>query len=142
MKLAQSVADVLRNHVTLEVEGIDRMYVNAVIPILQSERGISWFFREIRGHAFASSALMAPMTRSFVESLESFASSQGLEVVTFQKKQRKDAVAAEYRAAFTARRACSSWERPRKRPPSSGHRAVGTRRRAPLTPGCTARRPW
>jgi len=47
MKLAQSVADVLRNHVTLEVEGIDRMYLNAVIPILQSEQGISWFFRKI-----------------------------------------------------------------------------------------------
>ncbi len=100
MKLAQSVADILRSHVTLEVEGIDRMYLNAVIPILQTEQGISWFFRQIRGHAFASSALMAPMTRSFVESLESFASSQGLEVVTFQKKQRKDTVAAEYRARF------------------------------------------
>lgn len=100
MKLTQSVADVLRDQVTLEVEGIDRMYLNAVIPILQSEQGISWFFRQIRGHAFASSALMAPVTRSFVDSLESFASSQGLEVVTFQKKQRKDAVAAEYRARF------------------------------------------
>ncbi len=101
MKLAQSVADVLRNHVTLEVEGIDRMYLNGVIPILQREQGIAWFFREIRGHAFASSALMAPMTRAFVESLEGFAASQGLEMVTFQKKQRKDTVAAEYRARFS-----------------------------------------
>jgi DNA-binding PadR family transcriptional regulator len=100
MKLAQSVANVLRNHVTLEVEGIDRMYLNAVVPILQTEGGISWFFREIRGHSFASSALMAPMTRAFVEALESFASSEGLEMVTFQRKQRKDTVAAEYRARF------------------------------------------
>jgi hypothetical protein len=37
MKLPRSVAEVLRDHVTLEVEGIDRMYLNAVVPILQSE---------------------------------------------------------------------------------------------------------
>ena len=100
MKLAQSVAEIMRDHVTLEVEGIDRMYLNGVIPILQSEGGINWFFRDIRGHVFASSALMAPMTRAFVEALERFASSEGLEVVTFQKKQRKDTVAAEHRARF------------------------------------------
>ena len=49
MKLAQSVADVLRNHVTLEVEGIDRMYLNAVVPILQTEGGISWFSERFEG---------------------------------------------------------------------------------------------
>ena len=100
MTLARSVADVLRDHVTLEVEGIDRMYLNAVIPILQSERGIAWFIRECRGHAFASSALMAPMTRSFVEALEDFARVEHLEVVRFEKRQRKDDVAAEYWARF------------------------------------------
>jgi hypothetical protein len=100
MKLAQSVADVLRDHVTLEVEGIDRMYLNAVIPVLQTEGGINWFFREIRGHRFGSSALMAPMTQAFVESVESFTIAEGLEMVTFQKQQRKDAVAAEHRARF------------------------------------------
>jgi len=100
MNLPRSVADVLRDHVTLEVECIDRMYLNAVVPILQREGGISWFFREVRGHWFASSALMAPMTRAFVESIESFAQSQKLDMVTFEKKQRKDDVAAEYRARF------------------------------------------
>lgn len=67
MTVAQSVADILRDHVTLEAEGIDRMYLNAIVPILQTERGISWFFHECRGHSFASSALMAPMTRDFVK---------------------------------------------------------------------------
>ncbi len=100
MTLAQSVADILRDHVTLEVEGIDRMYLNAVVPLLQSERGIAWFFREYRGHHFASSALMAPMTRAFVEALEGYARSEGVEVVAFEKKQRKEDVAAEYRARF------------------------------------------
>ncbi len=100
MKVARSVAAVLREHVTLEVEGIDRMYLNAIVPVLQSGGGIAWFFRECRGYAFASSALMAPMTRAFVESLDEFARSAGLDVVTFAKKQRKDDVAAQYRARF------------------------------------------
>ena len=98
MTLPRTVAEILRDHVTLEVEGIDRMYLNAVVPVLQSAGGINWFFREIRGHSFASSALMAPMTRAFVESLEHFAERENLDVVTFEKKQRKDDVAAEYRA--------------------------------------------
>jgi hypothetical protein len=100
MNLPRTVAEILRDHVTLEVEGIDRMYLNAVVPILQTERGISWFFREVRGYSFASSALMAPMTRDFVDALEAFARSQKLDVVSFEKKQRKEDVAAEYRARF------------------------------------------
>ena len=100
MTIAQSVAEILRDHVTLEVEGIDRMYLNAVVPLLQSEGGIAWFFREYRGYTFASSALMAPMTQAFVKAVEEFARSEALDVVSFEKKRRKDEVAAEYRARF------------------------------------------
>jgi hypothetical protein len=100
MTVAQSVSEILRDHVTLEVGGVDRMYLNAVVPLLQSEGGIAWFFRAYRGYAFASSALMAPMTQAFVRAVEEFAESAHLDVVTFEKKQRKDDVAAEYRARF------------------------------------------
>jgi hypothetical protein len=100
MKLPRTVAEILRDHVTLEVEGIDRMYLNAVVPILQNEHGIRWFFRECRGYRFASSALMAPMTRAFVEALEDYSRSEQVDVVTFERRQRKDDIAAEYRARF------------------------------------------
>jgi hypothetical protein len=100
MTLPRTVAEILRDHVTLEVESIDRMYLNLVIPVLQSEGGINWFFRKIRGYSFASSAVMAPITRAFVDSLEHFARREHLDVVTFEKKQRKDEVAAEYGARF------------------------------------------
>lgn len=96
-----NVAEILQKHVTFELEGIDRMYLNAVVPILQSEGGINWFFRECRGYAFASSALMAPMTKAFVESVEHYVEAEQLAVVTFQKGQRKDDVAAEYRARYS-----------------------------------------
>jgi hypothetical protein len=39
MSVPRSVAKVLSEHVTLEVEGIDRMYLNVYVPGLQREQG-------------------------------------------------------------------------------------------------------
>jgi len=100
MTLAQSVAEVLHDHVVLEVEGIDRMYLNAIVPVLQTAGGIAWFFRNCRGQRFPSSALMAPMTRAFVKAIEDFAQAAGIEIVMFDKTQRKEDVAAKFRARF------------------------------------------
>jgi len=36
MNLARSVAEVLRDHVVLELESIDRMYLNVFVPHLQT----------------------------------------------------------------------------------------------------------
>src|SRR5205085_10740487 len=66
MSVSRSVAEVLADHVTLEVEGIDRMYLNVYIPGLQREQGVASFFRFHRGHQFASSALMDPISKAFV----------------------------------------------------------------------------
>ena len=43
MTLPQSVAEVLRQHVTLEVESIDRMYLNVYVPRLQIVEGVLGF---------------------------------------------------------------------------------------------------
>jgi hypothetical protein len=101
MTVARSVAEVLERHVTLELESIDRMYLNAYIPILQTTGGVAYFFREQRGHRFPSSSLMAPMTEAFVASIERFAEQEGIEVVRFEKGQRKEEVAQAYRRKFT-----------------------------------------
>ncbi len=45
MSIPQSVTEILRDHVTLEVESIDRMYLNLYVPRLQYEGGIASFFR-------------------------------------------------------------------------------------------------
>ena len=73
MTIARSAGEVLADHVTLEVESIDRLYLNLYVPILQSERGVAYFWRQHRGYQFASSALMAPMSRKFVAKIERFA---------------------------------------------------------------------
>src|SRR6266567_640889 len=72
MTLPRSAADVLKHHVTLEVEGIDRMYLNVYQPRLQTELGVASFFRFHRGETFASSALMAPMSTAFITAVDDF----------------------------------------------------------------------
>src|SRR5215813_10983853 len=100
MSLPKTVAAVLRHHVTLEVEGIDRMYLNVYVPKLQRELGVVGFLRNHRGHLFASSALLAPISDAFIKAIEAFTAEQGIEVLTFTKAQRKDDVAAEHLARF------------------------------------------
>lgn len=101
MNLSRNVSEIIRKHVTLEVESIDRMYLNVYQPQLQRDLGVVGFFRHHRGHQFASSVLMAEMTRTFVASIESFAKAQAIPLITFQKGQRKDDIAAGYRAQFS-----------------------------------------
>jgi hypothetical protein len=100
MTVARSVSDVLSDHVTLEVECIDRMYLNLYVPKLQYESGVVGFFRGHLGYPFASSALMDPITKDFVADIHRFVDDEGIDLVSFQKGQRKDDVAHEYLDAF------------------------------------------
>jgi len=102
MSIPRSVAEILRQHVTLEVECIDRMYLNVYVPQLQTERGVVGFFRYHRGHPFASSALMDPIRKAFIRALEAFAAREHVPLLTFAPKQRKDDVMAAHLARFTA----------------------------------------
>lgn len=45
----QRVKDILKQHVTLTTEGIDRMYLNAYLPFLQTPEGVLSFFRRHLG---------------------------------------------------------------------------------------------
>src|SRR5262249_20872894 len=98
MTLPRSVADVLDRHVRFEIESIDRMYCNVYQPRLQYPRGAAAFFHYHRGHTFASSALMAPMTRAFVADIHNFVDRHGLDLVHFAKDQRKDDITQSYLA--------------------------------------------
>jgi hypothetical protein len=100
MNVSRNVAEIIRQHVTLEVESIDRLYLNLYAPRLQHDIGVLGFFRE-RGQAVASPHVMAEITRKFVAQLESFAKAHHIPVITFQKGQRKDDIAASYRAQFS-----------------------------------------
>lgn len=100
MNLSRSVAEILDEHTTLELECIDRMYLNLYVPILQSEAGCAYFWIKHRGHRMASSVQMGPMSHAFVRSIERFAEQEGIEIVSFKKGQRKEEVAQEFLRRF------------------------------------------
>ena len=102
MKVAHSVCEVLRDHVVLESECIDRMYLNVYVPQLQRVSGVVWYLRGHLGQRFASTAGVAPKTEAFVAETERFVAERGLEMVSFAKHQRKDDVTQQYLREFTA----------------------------------------
>jgi len=98
MTLPRSVADVLAEHVTLEVECVDRGYLNLYVPKLMYPAGVVGFFKAHRGMQFASGALMDPITKTFVAGIHRFVKDHGLDLVHFVKGERKDDVALRYLA--------------------------------------------
>jgi hypothetical protein len=96
----RTVAELLSKHVTLELESIDRMYLNVFVPQLQYEGGVASFFKFHRGNQFASSALMMPITEAFISQIETFATRHQVPLLSFEKHQRKDDVMKEHLAQF------------------------------------------
>lgn len=103
MSLPRTPADVLKNHTTLEVESLDRIYLKVIQMRLQDCSGIAWFFRKHRGEAFATAKVMADMTRPFVSSIEKFALTNAIPLITFDRGQRKDELAQQALADFPDR---------------------------------------
>jgi hypothetical protein len=130
MTVARSVADVLDDHVVFEVESIDRMYLNVWQPRLAYGGGVQGFFVGHRGYHYASTALMDPMTKTFVADIHGFVAARGLELVHFAKGQRKDDLAREFLAKFTgeegvlfvgrAQEKAGVWRTQRRYSPSTG----------------------
>src|SRR5579864_698823 len=102
MTLSQSVCAVLRDHVVLESECIDRMYLNVYVPQLQRVGGVVWYLRGHLGQRFASTATVAPKSVAFVASIEKFVARQGVDLVSFGKHQRKDDITQQYLQRFDA----------------------------------------
>jgi hypothetical protein len=68
----QNLGELLEEKVTLDIEGIDRLYLNAYQPMLQTGGGVSAFFKQHRGALVASTTLMAPMSQTFVADIHQF----------------------------------------------------------------------
>lgn len=100
MTLPRSVSDVLADHVTLEVECIDRMYLNVYVPGLQFPEGAVKFIRSHLGHPVASTAMVASITKRFVAAIHQFVADEDVPLVDFVKGQRKDDVMHEHLARF------------------------------------------
>jgi hypothetical protein len=142
MTIARSVADVLRNHVVLKYEAIDRMYLNVYVPHLQTVGAMVGYLRVHHGQRFASTTAVAPMTEAFVRNVEEFVAAEGIDLITFEKKQRKDEVTQKYLQAFKKSEGVlyvgKAQEKARVMRPS----AAAVSALAPPIRGSFNRRPW
>ncbi len=100
MSLPRRVADVLNDHVTLELESIDRMYLNVYQPKLQRPEMVYRFLRDEAVQGSVSSKCFQATTQAFVRDIEAFAAKHGVLLRVFEKGERKDDVAADFRKRF------------------------------------------
>jgi hypothetical protein len=66
MKVTHSLAELQKEHVVMELECIERMYLNAYVSKLTSEGGIAAFCRGYLGHRFASTKQAVAVTDFFL----------------------------------------------------------------------------
>lgn len=96
----RTVPELLKEHVELEVECIDRFYLNGYIPRLQRSGGLVHFMEKQRGQIIGSPVVLGEITRNFVAEMEAFAAANDIPLIRFEQGQRKDDVAAGYRRQF------------------------------------------
>ena len=99
--MTPNIADIIRQHVSLEVRCIDRLYLHAWMPKLQTSGGLCYFLQEHLRHPIPSPALFKPLHDRFVSAVQGFAQRHRIPLIPFESKQRKDDVVAEYRRRFT-----------------------------------------
>ena len=97
-----TIPELLRDHVTLDIECVDRVYLNGYVPTMQTSGALVYFLERHRGAMIASPALLGEISHRFVADVEAFAQANHISIVRFQKGQRKDDIAVQYRRKFTA----------------------------------------
>ena len=99
-----TVKEILADKITLDIECVDRVYLNGFIKYLQMPGGVVNFIREQKQFPIPSPKVMYEMTTQFRKAVEGFATQPGLSIVTFEKDQDKDEIARAHLAGFTGKR--------------------------------------
>src|SRR5579859_5802445 len=84
-----TVNEVLGGHVVLDIECLDRVYLNAYVPILQSSGQVVAFMTQHLGMPIPSPALMEKIGQRFRHAVTSFAEANHIPWVRFAKADRK-----------------------------------------------------
>lgn len=84
-----SVAALIDGHAQLEVECLDRIYLNAYVPKLQTPGGVVWFLRDHLGNPIPSPALFAKIGNRFRADVKRFTAEHDIPLIRFGKGDRK-----------------------------------------------------
>ena len=92
-----SIPELLNGHVTLEVECLDRLYLNGYIGPLATSGGLVNFMRGQLGKPIPSPVVLGQVTEKFRDAVKAMAEQQQIPVYQFNHKERKDDVANRLR---------------------------------------------
>src|SRR5215472_7152619 len=96
-----TLKDVLTGKISLDIECVDRVYLNGYVKYLQMPGGLITFIREQLGFPIPSPIVLPPVTDRFRKAIEAFAQAQGLSIVDFARGEEKDETARAHLARFT-----------------------------------------
>ena len=92
-----SIPELLKDHVTLEVECLDRLYLNGYIGPLATSGGLVNFMREQLGKPIPSPVVLGQVTEKFRDAVKAMAEREQIPIYQFNHKERKDDVANKLR---------------------------------------------
>jgi len=95
-------AMLLRDHVMLTCRSVDRIFLQAYVPRLQSGGMVCRFLRWQRGYPIPSSAAFGKIGQAYVTEVHRFAKAGGIPVRYFAKGERKEEVARPFIEAAAA----------------------------------------
>jgi len=91
-----NVNDLLDGHVSLDLECLDRIYLNAYVPNLQVSGQVVTFLTEHLGNPLPSPALFNKIGSAFRRAVAAFAEEQDIPAVRFKKGERHIEVMRPY----------------------------------------------
>jgi len=85
-------ATLLRDHITLTCRSIDRIFLQAYVPKLQSVGQVCRFLHRQRGFPIPSSAAFGQIGEAYVAEIHRWAKANGIPVRYFAKKENKEKI--------------------------------------------------
>ena len=98
-----NVHEISRDHVSLSISCLDRLYVNGYVPKLQMPGGLYGFMHDHLGKPIPAPAVLQHIHDRFVGEVKAFSERHKIPCIRFEHGQRKDDIANERRSRFAAR---------------------------------------
>jgi hypothetical protein len=92
-----TIPELLDGHVTLEVECLDRLYLNGYIGKLATGGGLTWFMRGQLGKPVPSPVVLGQISERFREAVKTLAERDHIPIYQFQHKEKKDDIGNDFR---------------------------------------------
>jgi hypothetical protein len=83
-----NINEVLDGHVSLELDCVDRLYLNAYVPILQVGPQVNRFLHDQRGQPIGSPAVIEKIGNAFRREVKAFAARRGIPILRLAKPDR------------------------------------------------------